>query len=384
MGSYKNYILIYSLFIVSFVFTTIFIFRGIFTPLGEQSFGRIWHYFLDWSDFGFSKRALFGTFIEVTQLTTFIKDPYFLAYFVYLILLISVFILLAKVILQSGIADQGTLVLFGIIFSPGLMMHFGYTTGNLDILLFLLLMILLFYISNTFLILLCVLISLLVHEMFIIFVPFFVFFRYLSLQQLSTKNLAAFFKPIIVLIFSVIACFAIMIFGSLEVPQIEFESLMQHQLGRASNQHSLWSGFYEVSSSVDSNIYIAHELLRRDFNDLSFLGMFLALIPFFYLVCLMVIFYVRADLSFYKRILAILLMLLPLILTLLANDLYRWVGFSIKLCFIAIIFLASKNKISLKKSDGFLLSILVLSGPYGDSSPLRPMPAIQFIFDNLF
>ena len=47
-------------------------------------------------------------------------------------------------------------------------------------------------------------------------------------------------------------------------------------------------------------------------------------------------------------------------------------------------FLASKNKISLKKSDGFLLSILVLSGPYGDSSPLRPMPAIQFIFDNLF
>ena len=91
MGTYKNYILIYSLFIVSFVFTSVFIFRGIFTPLGEESFGRIWHYFLDWSDFGFSKRALFGTFIEVTQLTTFIEDPYFLAYFVYLILLISVF-----------------------------------------------------------------------------------------------------------------------------------------------------------------------------------------------------------------------------------------------------------------------------------------------------
>jgi len=380
MISNKKNSLTYCFLIVSFLLTSIFLFRGIFTPLGEESFGRIWHYFIDWSDFGFSRRALFGTILEVTKITTLIKDPYFLAYFIYLILLIAVFILLAVVITRSKIADQGTLFLFGMIFSPGLLMQFGYTTGNLDILLFLFLIIIFFFLSNTYIILILITISLLIHEMFISFIPFFIFFKYLSLQQISGKSLIIFFKPVIVLILSILICLAIILFGTLEISQIEFESLIQDQLGRASFKHPLWSGFYEVSSSANLNISMAHELNTRYLNELSAWGLFIAFIPFFYLICLMIIFYKRVNMTFYKKILAILMMLLPLILFLFANDLYRWVGLSIKLCFVAFIFLASENKISFKKIDGFVLSIFVFTGPYGIFF-LRPIPAFQFIFD---
>ncbi|MDA9141050.1 hypothetical protein N9O22_03740 [Gammaproteobacteria bacterium] len=383
MISNKKNGLTYCFVIVSFLLTSIFLFRGLFTPLGEESFGRIWHYFINWNDFGFLRRALFGTILEVTKITTFIRDPYFLAYFIYLILLIAVFILLSVIITRSKIADQGPLFLFGMIFSPGLLMQFGYTTGNLDVLLFLFLIIVFFFLTNTFIILILITISLLIHEMFISFIPFFIFFKYLSLQQISVKNLTIFFKPTIVLILSTLICLAIIVFGTLEIPQIEFEALIQDQLGRASFKHPLWSGFYEVSSSVNLNISEAHELNIRYLNELSAEGLFMVCIPFFYLICLIMIFYKRVDITFYKKVLAILTMLLPLMLFLFANDLYRWVGLSIKLCFVAFIFLASENKISFKKIDGFVLSIFVFTGPYGIFL-LRPLPAFQFIFDYIF
>jgi len=375
----KN-ILTHIYLIFCFIATALLVFRGMFTPLGDESFGRVWHYFLGWNDFGFSKRGLLGTILEITQLTNFINDPYSLAYLTYTIILISFFIILAKVIIESKIGDNGTLIIFGLIFSPGLFMQFGYTTGNLDVLLFLLITIIIFYLRNIYLILSFMFIGLLTHEMFIIFLPFFIFIRYISTEEISLKIPMTFLKPTIILVISIIAFLIINICGTLDVPQVHFESIMQNQLGRASYKHPLWSGFYEVSASVVTNISDTHRLLIRDFNNLSNLDTLLACVPYLYLICLLIIFFKRADLLFLHRVLIVLAMLLPLTLSFLANDIYRWVGFSIKLCLIACIYLASKNKIYFKKIDGILLSLFVFSGPYGDSSLLRPMPVIQFIF----
>ena len=380
MTSNTKNILTHIFLIFCFIATALFVFRGMFTPLGDESFGRVWHYFLGWNDFGFSRRGLLGTILEIAQLTNFINDPYSLAYLTYTIILISFFIILAKVIIESRIGDNGTLIIFGLIFSPGLFMQFGYTTGNLDVLLFLLITIIIFYLRNIYLILSFMFIGLLTHEMFIIFLPFFILIRYISTKELSLKIPITFLKPTIILVFSIFAFLIINICGTLDVPQAQFDSVMQNQLGRASYKHPLWSGFYEVSTSVVKNMSDTHRLLIRDFNDLSNLGILLACVPYLYLICLFVIFFQRADLHFFYRALFILAMLLPLTLSFLANDIYRWVGFSIKLCLIAFIYLASKNKIYFKKIDGLLLSLFVFSGPYGDSSLLRPMPVIQFIF----
>src|SRR5687768_6709432 len=71
--------------------------RWLVTDLGIYSFGRVWQYYVSYTDFGFIRRALIGTLLSVTTLNSLFTNEYVFSYVFYgatlvlLICLVAVF-----------------------------------------------------------------------------------------------------------------------------------------------------------------------------------------------------------------------------------------------------------------------------------------------------
>ena len=55
------------LFALSLAGSLIFLNRWVVTDLGLHSFGRVWQYYVSYFDYGFVRRAFFGTILDVTE-----------------------------------------------------------------------------------------------------------------------------------------------------------------------------------------------------------------------------------------------------------------------------------------------------------------------------
>jgi len=66
-----------------FLISLVFLNRWFITERGIHAFGRVWHYYISYSDFGFSKRALFGTLLTELGLNRIVANEYVFAYIIH-------------------------------------------------------------------------------------------------------------------------------------------------------------------------------------------------------------------------------------------------------------------------------------------------------------
>ena len=122
--------------------------RWIITDLGLLSYGRVWQFYISWSDFGFFRRGLIGTLFSETHINNIFSNEYVFAFFVHHVAVVTMAALLAIYCIQKGITN--ILFLVGLAFSPALIIQSGYSTGALDVFVLLVALINSLFVRNVF------------------------------------------------------------------------------------------------------------------------------------------------------------------------------------------------------------------------------------------
>jgi hypothetical protein len=355
----------------SLLTSTVILNRWVLTELKLKSFGRLWQYYVSWSDFGFFRRGLIGTILSETHLNKIISNQYIFAYIFYAILLIFSYYLVLRFILNhQKIRENGWLV-FCLFLSPAIFTHFSYATGAQDLVLFIILVASIFYAKNTFSISLLLVSGVLTHELFIFLLP-----GIFTIKYLTRANKANVFDSTIVLslinvIFSIIA---VVFFGKLNIDKAIFDSIMTEHMPLAANQHPLWSGYSELGSTVEGNISNV-EVFRS-----LWVNMWYILIPTVYAFFVGFISIKHLKEGFFIRLISFAAMLFPIATIFVATDYYRWVSISACLSFVSILYFISCEKLTVSTGHLKILAIFSIFLPFGAAQHNWPFPMHQFIW----
>lgn len=92
--------------------------RWLVTPLGLESFGRIWYLFVSYQDLGFVKRALEGTILKATGLSLAFENPYRFAFLYHSCKLILLIGLICRLLVKNQIENRA--LIYAIFFLPHL------------------------------------------------------------------------------------------------------------------------------------------------------------------------------------------------------------------------------------------------------------------------
>jgi hypothetical protein len=172
------------------------------------------------------------------------------------------------------------------------------------------------------------------------------------------------------------AVFYVLLVGKVGISESDFERVMASHMPDAAYQNGYWSGYDEVSGSI---LHSA-ETSRTGLGDLApKLGYIL--IPVFYALILAIFSakYVKKA-NGYLRSCIFIANLFPLLVVLVGNDFYRWIGMSANISLLFLIFLASLKRLE-EQAPFFLLAPFSLLGPIGANPLERPFPLLQFIIE---
>lgn len=107
-----------------------------FHGFSVSSFGRLWHFFVSYADFGLARRALIGTLVSSTPLASFLSE-YQVAYGLHLAV-VALLVVIVTILCISGRRKLCAYEAFIIFYSPAFVVYQGYNTGSLDLYLILL------------------------------------------------------------------------------------------------------------------------------------------------------------------------------------------------------------------------------------------------------
>ena len=133
---------------LSALFSLAMLHRWEVSPLGIKSYGRVWFYYVSYTDFGFTRRALVGTLLTISRVNQLVTNPYVFAYIVHSIAIAVLVALLVGVFVRNQ-SRAHPLLLLVTFFSPVLVIQSGYNTGSLDIYLLIVMVLCLFYARST-------------------------------------------------------------------------------------------------------------------------------------------------------------------------------------------------------------------------------------------
>lgn len=362
--------------VLSIAISMVFLNRWLVTDLGLQSFGRLWQYYVSYFDFGFIRRGFFGTIITETGISGHIENPYIFGYLIYAakILLLSFLILffcLKKDVFSSW---HGYAVVF---LSPAFILQSGYLTGTQDLQLVILAAICVLFVNNWLIISAVSAAGVLMHELFVFMFPAIALITYFKRVGSVAINFKEIFRAFVSGTF-IFLTLLLVIFIGVDVERGQFESLMAERMGSAAYQHGLWSGYFEVFSSVDENTHIG---FRSLVNILASLGYAIIPILYAFLLAFAVSFYVQGEV--WKKFLIFAAMILPVFTIFVASDFYRWVGMSANMSILAILAMHNAKLISVPNKIFFLLLLFSLLAPFGAAGLERPFPAHQMILEKV-
>ena len=368
-------LLLFLIFISAILYSCAILNRWIVTDLGLLSYNRLWQLNISYTDFGFFRRGLVGTLLSESRINSLFSNEYFSALFIHAISIFIMTSLIAYYCFRKNI--KNFLFVIGIAFSPALIIHQGYNTGNLDIFVLIISIINIFFVRNYIVFSLLLFIGVLIHEIFIFTLPaqFFAFYLYNRSNKLKILDVAT----IIPVITSLSAIVIILFFGKLDISELEFKDLMQSKLPNAYMKHILWSGFYEVSTSGELNLSLSTQYHFDHIKDGRFIY---ALLPLFYVGILIL----RAVQNIYSRsevFFLVFAVLFPLLIAFVAMDIYRWIAMSANMALLLTLKIVAKSGHTYSKWN-ILIAIFCLLAPFGAAGYGRPFPMHQFVLEKFF
>ena len=368
-----------ALAISSYVLSLAVLGRSIVTPLGLLSYGRVWQNHVSYLDIGFARRSLWGTLLNLTGLNSVPANEYINAHFIHGFFLLALVFLAAKYLLKN---KQNLTILHGFIllFSPAFVLHLAYSTGTVDYVLSFMLFASCLYVRSFFVLGLIASAGVLTHEAYLFFVPF------IAINNLCVTNsfgssgiIRSMAKCLPLLLLPAIAALSLKLFGAQAPSQASYELLMNSKLPLASGQHPLWSGYYEIFSTISDN----QQSLAKVFADIGS-NFFYAIIPLTYvLVLASIITFSKSTMRSRLIPFYILTLFLPLGISLVATDYLRWICMSGQLCLIALITLQAEGLLQARSASLFWAVPFSLFAPFGVAELSHPFPMHQFLLKKL-
>ncbi len=358
----------------SFALSFLLLNRWIVTDLQEKSFGRVWQYYVSWGDFGFFRRGLLGTVLTETGMNQIVRNEYIFAYSFYFLILIAVYFIVYQFLKKLETHQSKNLISFVVLFSPAVFSHFSYSTGNNDLLLFLIFLCAVFFRTNVIFFTGLLVIGIFVHELFIFMLPAAIWFRYVLTDDLENTN----FKE---LIFSTVVCIMaiglLYAYGTPTIAESEFLAIMEKRMPNAAYQHSLWSGYREVALSYEPYLFgeSTLQMFRHNFWKI--------LIPTLYALSLATFCAMNMNGSIAKRQILFAALLAPFAAQIVATDYYRWVSMSAAVSLMFLLLYALKHKAEISRSFLIFLMCFSILMPFGGAELARPFPMHQFLLEKI-
>ncbi len=363
--------LVFFMFLAAAIYSFLVLNRWIVTDLGLLSYGRVWQLYISWSDFGFFRRGLVGTLFSETRINTIFENEYVFAFLVHHFAILTLSILLAVYCLQRGITN--ILFLIGLAFSPALIIQSGYNTGALDVFVLLVALINILFVRNVFLFCLLLVVGVFIHELFIFTIPAQLYvFHFLGSHG---KRLSPTLVNALPALVSVVALVVVGLFGKTGFPEEPFNAIMQQKLPTAYGQHGLWSGYFEVSSTVAGNLLSSGQVFSL-FNSSNYIF----LLPGFLYILILIARGWKLTSSRLETLILIIAVLFPLLIAFVASDLHRWVGMSANMALLLTLRLMQGDGSKVARWNVVLCGFCLLA-PFGAAVLERPFPMHQFVIE---
>lgn len=353
--------------------------RWIVTPLGLESYGRVWYLFVNYWDLGFARRSLEGSLLTLLRLNRLLENPYHFAVLYHSAKIIILGLLTYRLIVIGNIKDR--LAVFVVAFSPAFILHYGYETGSTDVSLAILSLFLVIYRMSNLVFSAGLVAGVLIHDVFLFFVPAIIIIRFFR-SEAESPSFTIFAKHVFFHFLAPMAVVILLIISAKNAPdKAWFENLMSGYLGVAVNKHPLWSGYVELYRGIEGNIEESNK-----YRSLSDIFSVPVLIPAFYVAVLLYIVYSEyKKLSSIGAAVLIISLCFPLISFAFATDLYRFVSYTGSLSIIAMTigWKSLENDRPLNHYALWACAALVVTGPLGNFPLNDPYPLLRFLITKL-
>jgi hypothetical protein len=234
----------------------------------------------------------------------------------------------------------------------------------------------LFIIQNIIAFSFVVVAGILTHELFIFLLPCVFVLKLVTSQGHASRRDWRFVIPGLAALGSAVIC---VFFGQVGAPRSEFEGVMAARIPLAAFQHPLWSGYFQVSSGIESNVTASARVVES-LADVWYPIVFMA-VPTMYAVYVAFIVSAFSSVGKTRSLLLLLSIVFPIAATIVATDYYRWTSISACLGLVAMIFLMSKGMLSLPRWSLVPLICFSILAPFGAAELDRPFPLHQYLWE---
>ncbi|MEM9098517.1 MAG: hypothetical protein AAGC79_08330 [Pseudomonadota bacterium] len=343
--------------------------RWLFTPIGTQSFGRLWQFYVSYTEFGFFRRGLIGSLLTLSGANSVLSNEYLTGYVMQHLAVLLLWILVLRFMLLNRLVDP--VLAFGIAFSPALFVHLGYNTGSLDAFVLVFALANILYTRSSVQFSLIVFAGILTHELFVFTIPaqliaFAIRRGDLDVWPLLLPGLAG-----------LAGCLLVWLQGHMDLTQNQMEEMLRQQIPTAADRHELWSGYGEINSSIRENIDQSITRLMGEIQQ----GYPYLVLPLLYLGLLVTRLSLLCGAGLQRRLL-VLAALTPLTVTVLAFDYYRWVAVSCVLAIALTLVLLRDGAEPSRRLNLWILAFCLLA-PLGTVGLERPFPMHQFVIERI-
>lgn len=351
--------------------------RWIVTELGVRSFGRVWAFYVNYPEFGFVRRGLVGTLLQATPFPDLFSNAYHFAITVQHLAL-AVLIGLTTAYFLRAKHDHGWLFKAAVFLSPAFILQVAYTTGSLDVFILIIAFLNIVFVRNVFVFSTLLLVGPLIHEIFLFTVPA-QFTAYAIRHDLDLRTPLPRMAKLLALPLVAVAVPTAMValFGATTMPQAPYEAAMAKLIPHAVGQMDLWSGYFEVGSTIDQNTrslgFLGEHLLRH-------MGYWA--LPMTYAALLFGLVLRNEDRWLYRLLIAG-SALAPLVIYLIATDIYRWIGLSATMSLLLLLFYGSCQQLKLGRAPLVLLLAFSICAPFGGPVIQSPFPIHTFLLKKL-
>lgn len=371
-ASTKNKWTIVLIAVLGTTYSLLFLNRWIFTNVPIDVFARVWQYYVGYQDVGFARRLLVGSAIQWSPITQLFQNEYIFAHAFHSISILAVSGVALYYILKSN-AQQSAWKYLIIFFSPAFIQQMGSTTGNMDSILVLLAAMSFFFVKRLEILVCIALVGISIHELYIFLLPSIILLHAIRKKEkkISVTNLIAIAIPTVFFIL-------ITSFGKIDLDKEAYESMMAVKIPLAAYSHSLWSGYFELSTSVHDNFLEGQSFIKNYLPLYKY-----AILPTLYTILIAWLVSIQKFFSGKQKVLVLIALLFPIVATFFAIDYYRWLGLSANLSILHLIFLMSQSKFHLAKWQWVVLLLFCLLAPMGGNEFHLPFPLHQPLLNKL-
>lgn len=360
---------------LSALFSLAMLHRWEVSSLGLKSYGRVWFYYVSYTDFGFTRRCLVGTLMAISRANRLVSDPYIFAYIVHSVAILVLVALVAGVFLRNR-SRTHLLLLLITFFSPVLIIQSGYNTGSLDIYLLIVMVLCIFYARSTAAFTIGLVAGSLVHELFIFTIPSLLLLQITGLQDGGASRAQAMRQLAIPAVAVAATIFCLRIWGTVTLPMDTYQAMVAAKIPAAAYQHPFWSGWYEVAGPLSDHLKYGRALPENMLVNPLWVLMLV------YLGILVALQFILGRGEAMHRLLA-LTTLTPLLVCAIAGDFYRWIGMSCSLALLSLLCVVLREGEKFERSAYYWLLPFSLLAPFGTADAAVPFPMIQFVVERI-